>query len=536
MSIGNCCAVRTVDSLFGTVRLLPHFCMMGAALWTASMAKAVAYLLLAFSFAPMLAQSGGKPNTVTVDWAKTVIVSKSTPTLQVVVNPMLRSGSPIHDAAFQAVKQLGADYVRYVPWLPYPRLGVAELEPPTHEGTSWDFSLIDPMTKDFLAATEGHSTVMNFSTIPAWLFKTDKPVTYPADPNQVFWNYTQGTELKDPSGKELGDYYARLVSWYTKGGFTDENGKQHTSGYHYSFPVWEVLNEIDFEHKMTPEQYNARYDAIVSAIREVSPETKFMGLALADPSANPLYFENFFDHAKHKPGIPLDYVSYHFYASPTAQQDINNWQYTFFDQAERFLATVRYIDAIRQRLSPETKTDTDELGVILASDGAEIAESKAHPDMIPTLYWNAAGALYAYLYAELAKQGVDVIGESQLVGYPSQFPSVTMIDWKNGKPNARYWVLSLLKDSFHPGDRLVKTELSDRSDIAAQAFVTQTGKKVLLINQRNRVVDVTLPEGAQNGNLLTVDEASGEDAARASKQDGLHLNLAPFAVAVVSFP
>jgi hypothetical protein len=484
----------------------------------------------------LLAQAAAKPNEVTIDWNKTVIVSKSTPTLQVVVNPMLRPGSPIHDGAYQAVKQLGADYVRYVPWLPYPKLAVAELEPPTKETTSWDFSLIDPMTKDFLAATEGHSTVMNFSTIPAWLFKTDKPVTYAADPDQVTWNYTQGTELRDPSGKELGNYYARLVSWYTKGGFTDENGKQHSSGYHYSFPIWEVLNEVEFEHKTTPEQYTERYDAIVSAIHEVSPETKFMGLALATPSVEPRYFEYFLDHAHHKPGIPLDYVSYHFYASPTPDQDINNWQFTFFDQADHFLDTVRYIDAIRQRLSPETRTDTDELGVILATDDAEIVESKAHPDGIPTLYWNAAGALYAYLFAELAAQGIDVIGESQLVGYPSQFPSVTMIDWKNGKPNARFWVLSLLKDNFHPGDQLVATTLSPHSDIAAQAFVTRAGKKLLLINKRNRAIDVKLPDGAQNANLLTVDEASGEGAARASKEEGAHLMLAPFAVAVISLP
>jgi Glycosyl hydrolases family 39 len=483
-----------------------------------------------------LAQSKSTPNVVTLDWSKTIIVSRSTPTLQVVVNPMLRAGSPIHDAAYQAVKELGADYVRYVPWLPYPRLGVAELEPPVREKTSWDFSLIDPMTKDFLAATEGHSTVMNFSTIPAWLFKTDKPVSYPADPNQVTWDYTQGTELKDPSGKDLGDYYARLVSWYTKGGFTDENGKQHSSGYHYSFPIWEVLNEVEFEHKTTPEQYTSRYDAIVSAIHEVSPDTRFMGLALADPSADPRYFEYFLNPANHKPGIPLDYVSYHFYASPSADQDIDNWQFTFFDQADRFLATVRYIDAIRQRLSPQTKTDTDELGVILTSDEAEIADGKAHPDKIPSLYWNAAGALYAYLYGALAKQGIDVIGESQLVGYPSQFPSVTMIDWKNGKPNARYWVLRLLKDNFHAGDQLVSTTISSHSDVAAQAFVTPTGKKLLLINKRKRVIDVTLPEGAQNANLSTVDEASGEGAARASKQEGTHLNLAPFAVVVVSLP
>ena len=125
---------------------------------------------------------------------------------------MLRPRSPIHDGSFAALKGLGANYVRYVPWEPYPRLAVAELEPPTKTSTSWDFSLIDPMTKDFLGATSGHSTMINFSTIPTWLFKTAQPVKYPAGPNQVAWDYTQGTELRDISGKELGDYYARLVS------------------------------------------------------------------------------------------------------------------------------------------------------------------------------------------------------------------------------------------------------------------------------------------------------------------------------------
>ncbi len=493
-------------------------------------------LIVLFSGSAALAQSAGKPNEVTVDWNKTVIVSKSTPTLQVVVNPMLRPGSPIHDGAYQAVKELGADYVRYVPWLPYPRLGVAELEPPSKEKTSWDFSLIDPMTKDFLAATEGHSTVMNFSTIPAWLWKTDKPVTYPADPNQVYWDYTQGTEMNDPSGKQVGEYYARLVSWYTRGGFTDENGKVHTSNYHYNFPIWEVLNEVDFEHKMTPQQYTIIYDAVVAAIHQVSPDTKFMALALADPSANPQMFEYFLNPANHKPGIPIDYISYHFYASPKATEDINNWQYTFFDQADRFLASTRYIDAIRQRLSPQTKTDTDELGVILTTDEDEIHDKKAHPDKIPALYWNAAGSLYAYLYAELAKQGIDVIGESQLVGYPSQFPSVSMIDWNNSKPNARYWVLRLLKDNFHPGDQLVTTTATNGKDVTAQAFVTATGKKLLLLNKRNRAIDITLPAGAENGQLLTVDQASGEGPARTGKQQGNQLTLAPFAVTIVTFP
>jgi hypothetical protein len=307
-------------------------------------------------------ETAEKAKAIHINWDKTVIVSKSTPTLQVVTNPMLNPGSPIHDGAFAALKMLGADYVRFVPWLPYPKIAVAELQPPTADHTSWDFTYIDPVTKDFLAATEGHSTIMNFSTIPAWMFKTDKPVTYPEDPNQVFWNYTQGTELRDPSGKELGDYYARLVSWFTKGGFTDENGKRHESGYHYTFPYWEVLNEIDFEHQMTPQQYTERYDAIVSAIHGVSPETKFVGLALAAPSANPKYVEYFLNAKNHRPGIPLDYISFHFYATPALDEGPDGWQHTFFNQADGFLGVTRYILSIRDRLSPGTKIDTDELG------------------------------------------------------------------------------------------------------------------------------------------------------------------------------
>jgi len=465
---------------------------------------------------------------LTIQWNKVTVVSKTAPTLQVVVNPQLRPGEALGAAAYKAVKELGADYVRYVPWLPYPKLAVAELEPPTPQKTSWDFSLIDPMTKEFLAATEGHSPVMNFSTMPAWLFKTDKPVAYSADPNQVTWNYTQGTELRDPSGKELGDYYARLVSWYVDGGFTDENGVRHTSGYHYKLPIWEVFNEPDFEHRTTPEQYTARYDIVVSAIRKVSPETKFMGLALAAPSSNPHYFEYFLNHANHKPGIPLDYISYHFYASPAKEQKIDSWQYTFFDQANGFLNTVRYAESIRKRLSPETKTDMDELGVILPTD------NKAGDDVPPpAAYWNLAGSLYAYLYIELSRMQIDIVGMSQLVGYPTQFPSVSMMDWTKNKPNARYWVLKLIKDSFHPGDKLVETSIGS-GDVAAQAFVTPAGHKLLLANKRDRAVEIALPDAAQ-ANALTVDAETGDGPARSVKPADGMIKLEPFAVTVVSW-
>jgi hypothetical protein len=481
-------------------------------------------------------ETAEKAKAIDIKWDKTVIVSKSTPTLQVVTNPMLNPGSPIHDGAFAALKMLGADYVRFVPWLPYPKIAVAELQPPTADHTSWDFTYIDPVTKDFLAATEGHSTIMNFSTIPAWMFKTDKPVTYPEDPNQVFWNYTQGTELRDPSGKELGDYYARLVSWFTKGGFTDENGKRHESGYHYKFSYWEVLNEIDFEHQMTPEQYTERYDAIVSAIHRVSPDTKFVGLALAAPSANPKYVEYFLNAKNHRPGIPLDYISFHFYATPALDEGPDGWQHTFFNQADGFLGVTRYILSIRDRLSPGTKIDTDELGVILPTDGIEIRASKALPDHIPHRYWNAAASLYAYLFAELSKMGVDVIGESQLVGYPSQFPSVSMVDYNNGKPNARSWVLKMILENFHPGDKLVTTvppSGDDEGQPYVQGFVTPQGRRILLVNRSNAEETTTVPAGFEHAQFATVDEATGDDAPRTGTLSGPQLTLAPFAVTVL---
>ncbi len=481
--------------------------------------------------APLLLQGQEMRPDLTIHWDKTEVVSRSTPTLQVVVNPPLRPGQPLGEAAYRVVKELGADYVRYVPWLPYPKLAVAELEPPTPQKTSWDFSLIDPMTKDFMDATSGHSTVMNFSTSPTWLYKTDKPATYPEDANKVTWNYTQGTELRDPTGKELGDYYARLVSWYVKGGFTDENGVRHESGHHYSFPYWEVLNEVDFEHKMTPQQYTERYDAIVSAIHAVSPETKFVGMALAAPSDRPEYFEYFLNHRNHRPGIPLDMISYHFYASPTADQKLDDWQYTFFDQANGFLNTVRYVETIRKRLSPETKTDTDELGVILPTDNT--AADKVPP---PSAYWNLAGSLYAYLFIELSKLQIDVIGESQLIGYPTQFPSVSMMDWTNNKPNARFWVLKLIKDSFRPGDRLAETKVEGKhaSEVAAQGFVTPSGRKLLLANKRNRGVDLMLPD-AGPATAQTVDEQTSDGPARSAPVEGGKIHLDPFAVTVVSW-
>ncbi len=463
-------------------------------------------------------------NNISISWNKTIIISKTTPTLQLVENPMVRPGSPIHKPTFKALKELGVDYVRYVPWFPYPKMAVAELKPPTGNKTFWDFTYLDSTMQAFMEATQWHSVIINFSTTPAWMWKTDAVVKYPEDPYQTCWDYNQGTQLRDTTMKEVAGYFARLVSWYTKGGFTDELGKYHKSGHYYKIPYWEVLNEPDLEHNISPQLYTKMYDAIVMAIKKVSPETKFVGMALAF-SNNPEWFEYFLNPANHKKGVPLDGISYHFYGGrDDADQPLDVYQYSFFNQADGFINKVRYIESIRKRLSPHTFTTIDEIGNILSRDGDK---------PIPDAYWNLSGAMYAYIYLELSKIGIDAAGESQLVGYPTQFPSVSMMDWENGKPNARYWVLKLLKENFGPGDKLVVTGINT-SDVSTQAFETKEGRKLLLINKRNKAIRLQLPD-ASGGWANYVDITTGENPPQKIKLNDNSILLNPFSVAVIQF-
>lgn len=476
-----------------------------------------------------------EPAKVTMAWDKVVSVSKATPTLQVVVNPPLRRGEEFHKKAFQALKDLECENVRYVPWYPYPRLGVAELEPPKDGKTSWDFSLIDPMTEDFMNSTKGHSVMLNFSTIPQWMFKTEKPVPYPDDPNEPIWNYSQGQEFRDPSLKELADYYERLLSWYVKGGFTDEYGVFHKSDHHYKIDYWEVLNEVAWEHDLTPELYTRMYDAIVERIQRIDPNIKFAGLALGIPNKD--HFEYFLNPKNHKPGIPIDMISYHFYAIAAPDQTDEIIQHTHWEKAEHFVDVVGYVQDIRKRLNPDVQTTINEIGVMSREDANEQFTPGHRARAIPQAYWNLSAAMFAYIYAELAGRGVEYAASSQLVGYPTQFPSVTLIDHPSGQPNPRYWMLKLLKDNFGPGDKVFDAKFQPSSMgymLYARGFETPKGKrKILLINKRDRSFEVTLPD-AQGAKVEFLDQSTGFQPAVSMTLTESKFLLSGYSVAIVT--
>jgi hypothetical protein len=489
---------------------------------------------------------------VSPDWKEIIGVSKTNVSIQVCPEPPMRRGYPIHDQLFKALHDLGADYARLQPWFPYPKMGVAELRPPQNGKTFWDFTLMDQITEDFMQATAGHTVVFSFGTIPRWMFTTRTPLRYPANPDDIDWTYISDKALNDSTVNLFAAYQARVAGWYLNGGFEDEAGRWHSSEHHYKVDYWEVLNEADGDHSLTPAQYTQFYDAVVEAVRKVAPGLKFMGPALADSTGRPDYIIYFLDPKNHRPGIPVDALSYHFYSMAALDETPEVMQYTIFDQADNFLTTARYIDAIRKQLSPNTLTAVDELGSQLSGGMAPDL-----PKPIPKSYWNLAGAMWAYIFGHLTRLGVDVVNGAELIDYPGQVASSTLIDWNTGEPNARYWVVKLLRDNFGPGDRIAKTGVVDTTEppspftgmsdpdlgeslapvgrIYGQAFVTAKGqRRLLLVNKRDRAIDVTV-SGAAAGTQQTVEESTTSAPIGVSLSRDL-VHLPPLGVAVVTLP
>ena len=111
-----------------------------------------------------------------------------------------------------------------------------------------------------------------------------------------------------------------------------------------------------------------------------------------------------------------------------------------------------------------------------------------------------------------------------------------MVDWNNGKPNARLWVLKLVHDNFRPGDKIAEMDLSGQAYVAGLAVVTKQGKhKLLLVNERDRNVELSIP-GAARGQLDCVDVITGFQSPASEKLSSDGLTLHGFSVAVVSLP
>lgn len=570
------------------------------------------------------------------------------PSLQVVAHALLMRNSPIHDRLFQFLANLSASYVRYVPWLPTPRLSVAELNPPSgdtlcggepapavpgayaaldcgeaggtiakvtfasfgnpsghcgsfkvgacdamgavdtveamcigkrscvvpssadtfpglsaeclknaalaiavqcsntsYQHTYWNFTLPDAQFLDVWNAIDGHEkpAIPNFSTPPTWLYDADRygynlPCTL--ENGCKYPGYEQGPAPASANGgvDALGAYYGRILSWYNRGGFADEYGNDHHSGHALNISIWEVFNEPDYEHAHTPQSYTAEFDAIVRGIRKwADPDRniRFVGMSLPNIDLQDTvvswaeYFLNVTNHDSDARDA-LDFIGFHSYpagpAKPPGGFPSDASYAGFFTYIDQFFAKVLAVRDVIQRLSPSTRICLDESGT---DNGLRSIDDP--------VYFVASGAQFAYLFSRAATLGglVRVVGQSQFMDSPDREAPVTMMDWRNGNPTAKYWVLKLLIDNFQPGrDALVSTGNSNEGGVHAQGFVSSDGaKKVLLINKQYATANVTVT-GMESCQVATVDAATNENPPRQETVKPCVLKMSPYAVSVVT--
>lgn len=509
-------------------------------------AKGLLFSILgAIGCSPVLVAQVAESGTAAVaaQWSKIEGISPTVPTTQVLAHAFTPRSHPLHDPIFRAVGNLHTDSTRLQLWFSVTNLALPEIKEPTATETFWDFRYMDDLVADYYAQTSGRHH-LNMGTIPRWMFKVP-PVDVPSDPGASFYAYTDGTRgdlLKDPTGKQFAEYQVRLYQWYTQGGFTDEIGKYHKSGHYYKVDYWGVLNEPDFENHITVEQYTEIYDAVTTAIHKIDPQVQFFGPEVS--GAEVQWAKYFLDPRNHNPAAPpVEWFAFHNYVN--APNDPATWHAKYFTDPESgptdgvsaraFAERIRQVMQIRDELSPKTELIVDELGTFnIVKPEEEACRANEPYSAFHPLYWNANGANWAFNFITAENLGLPLMSVSQMVGYPTQCPSIAMFDPESAKPNAHYWVLYLINRHFGPGDRLAATT-SSSEDVMAQASVTPGGRKLLLINTTHQPINVDLSGAFEVPDLSAdiVDQDSGEGEPRHESVKEQHLKLAPFAVAVV---
>jgi len=82
-----------------------------------------------------------------------------------------------------------------------------------------------------------------------------------------FYEHSSGS-LVDESCMGMARHMARVVGWYTMGGFDDDCGHHHPSGLHYNWTILSVLNEN--EQGTGEVRYTRCFDAIRAEVSKVS--------------------------------------------------------------------------------------------------------------------------------------------------------------------------------------------------------------------------------------------------------------------------
>ena len=132
--------------------------------------------------------------------------------------------------------------------------------------------------------------------------------------------------------------------------------------------------------------------------------------------------------------------------------------------------------------------------------------------------------------------GIDVAGESQMVGYPSQFPGVSMVDWNTGQPNARFWVLKLLHDNFGPGDKLVETTACGSLRLRPRVCDPRRPNGSYYWSTSETEILICRLPGGNGAEVMYVDQTTGFQPPATAHLNADQMTLRGLGVAVVTLP
>jgi hypothetical protein len=339
--------------------------------------------------------------------------------------------------------------------------GPAPMIPAGKEKGSWDFSSLDSVTNNIVAA--GAAPVLDIFQAPEWM-----------------WDCTTG-KIRDGTFNDFGDYMARLVGYYNKGSFVAEDGHTITNpaGTANRIVYWELWNEPDLwsiacepngNENITAAQYVTMWNATVSKMLAVDPSIKFIG-PVASPQGNGTgnYFTSLLAGATRKPDV-LSFHGYGGWLTTQGDQEI-------FDSIDTLVALLGQV----RSWAPDIPVWITELNV-----NAAWGDDPTHRP------YNAYGAAWgASAFRRLALGGAAALFQYEFA-HPSN-SNFQMVDPATGQPRLPYWRDYYLARYFPPGSMLLgsSSSVGGVETLAARA-PGSSNVHVLIVN---RQVDTSAPVG-----------------------------------------
>jgi hypothetical protein len=377
---------------------------------------------------------------------------------------------PNHAAIEPAqLNSLGSQHIRIqgisqaVPWKANSNPQVA---------SDWNFTMLDAIVQPVLSVGD-HSPEFQIAVAPAF------PGLVDSSGHLIVNAANLGT---------MPSYFANLVRYYNKGGFT-WGGQTFKSPGSYPITWWGIFNEYNI-NGLTVSEYVQLYDAVVPAMLAVDPTIKFSALELSDydyqigdPRNNlPTFVAS---PASGGVNAQVDVASTHFYSSCN-QKDTD---VVLFSTIPGFVSDVQYF---RQQLA--SRPDLANVPVWVTENNLNADYSAANgmsncnpgqmfvPDTRGTTAFFAAWR--PYVFSQLGKAGSQALCHWDY-GADTQYSEV---DYTTGSKYLSYWVDFTLSEMFpvtpSSSPTILALESSDVSSIESLATKNPDGSYVIMITNR----------------------------------------------------